>query len=228
MASERDVAQSRLPRGTLTEDLILRTTLQLLDAEGVEAFSMPRLGRELGASSTAVYRHFPSRDHIVLGVADLLIGETLEGFEPADTWVDTLRDLALRIWDVYERHPAAGSITFMRTTRRPNEMRAVDAIMGAVLDAGWTGSAALVRYRGFASFVLGIAGAGAVFRTLPEEDREGDQAAWPQIYGHLDRARYPHVAAMAPHLDEEITAREVYEHQVDLYLVALAAQAPQA
>lgn len=218
--------QERLARGTLRPDTIVASALRLLDAEGVSALSMPRLGREMGASSTAVYRHFSSRDEVVLGVADVLIGEALEGFEPAHAWVETLRDLGRRIWATCECHPAAMSLTYMRTTRRPNEMRAVEAIMAAVLAGGWREREAVMTYRGYASFVLGIAGAGATFMSLPEEDRDGDQAAWPRVYGHLDGGHFPHLAAMAPHLGAEISPREVFEHQLDLYLRALSASSP--
>ena len=225
-STPRPGAAGRLPRGTLTEEMILTAALRLLDEQGLDAFSLPRLGQELGASSTAVYRHFASRDEIVLGVADLLIGESLDGFEPDESWQQTLHDLALRIWDTYQRHPAAASISFMRTTRRPHEMRAVDAILGAVLAAGWTGTEALVQYRGFASFVLSVAGAGAHFESLPEGERAGDLAAWPQVYGRLDTASHRHILALAPHFGAEIAHREIYERQVDLYLGAMAAQAP--
>jgi AcrR family transcriptional regulator len=216
----------RLPRGTLTEEMILEATLRLLDTEGIEAFSMPRLGRELGASSTAVYRHFPSRDHIVLGVADLLIGEALDGFEPAGDWVATLRDLALRLWDAYVRHPAAGALTHMRTTRRPHEMRAVDAIVRAVRQAGWEGVDAMVQYRGFSAFVLSTAGTGATFSALPDEERAGDESAWRHDYRVVDPDRYPDIAAIAPYFGAAVTERDVYELQVDLYLEAMRARAP--
>ncbi len=218
----------RLARGTLTPDVITTTALDLLDAEGVGALSMPRLGRKLGASSTAVYRHFPNRDEVVLGVADALIGEALDGFEPVADWVDTLRDLGWRIWETCERHPAAMSLTYMRTTRRPNEMRAVEAIMAAVLAGGWHGRQAVLAYRGYASFVLSIAGAGATFMSLPEMDRAGDQSAWPRVYGHLDARDYPHLAEMAPHMGVEISPREIFELQLELYLRAVSAGAPGA
>ena len=222
------MTSGRLARGTLSAQAIVRATVRLLDAEGVAAFSMPRLGRELGASSTAMYRHFPSRDELLLEVADWLIGESLEGFTPSESWVETLRDLAMRVWGTCERHPAAFSLTYLRTTRRPHEMRAVDAIIGAVLEAGWRERDAILAYRGFASFVLGIAGAGATFLSLPEEQRAGDERAWLQVYGSFEGRRLPNLAVVAPYLAVDISPREVFEHQVAGYLAAMAARAPGA
>ena len=184
--------QERLARGTLRPDMIARPALCASSTPRGSRRSRcldwaarwgPRRRRSIDTS--------PVRDEVVLGVADVLIGEALEGFEPAHAWVETLRDLGRRIWATCERHPAAMSLTYMRTTRRPNEMRAVEAIMAAVLAGGWQEREAVMTYRGYASFVLGIAGAGATFMSLPEEDRDGDQAAWPRVYGHLDARALP-------------------------------------
>ena len=62
-----------LRRGTLTPDRIVTESLRLLDTGGVAGFSMPKLGRALGADPTAVYRHFASKDDLVLAIADRLI-----------------------------------------------------------------------------------------------------------------------------------------------------------
>jgi AcrR family transcriptional regulator len=55
---------------------ILTTALQLLDERGTASFSMRELGRRLGYSATALYRYFPSRDHLLLALT-LHIGEQL-------------------------------------------------------------------------------------------------------------------------------------------------------
>src|SRR5215469_13835200 len=62
----------RRPRGSLTPDMIITESLRLLDTEGSDGFSLPKLGRALGADPTAVYRHFASKDDLVLAIADRL------------------------------------------------------------------------------------------------------------------------------------------------------------
>ena len=59
-----------LRRGSLTPELIVKESLKLLDDKGLDGFSMPKLGRALGADPTAVYRHFASKDDLVLAIAD--------------------------------------------------------------------------------------------------------------------------------------------------------------
>lgn len=50
---------------TDTTRRILAAAHALLDAEGVEAVTMRRLGAEVGLSAMAVYRHFPNRDALL-------------------------------------------------------------------------------------------------------------------------------------------------------------------
>src|SRR5215813_1881143 len=98
--SERGLSRRRrrgLRRGSLTPELIVKESLQLLDDKGLDGFSMPKLGRALGADPTAVYRHFPSKDDLVLAIADAHIEEANSGFSPQDCWVDTLAESARRL-----------------------------------------------------------------------------------------------------------------------------------
>src|SRR2546421_3525256 len=95
-----------LRRGFLTAELIVEESLRLLDADGVAGFSMPKLGRALGADPTAVYRHFASKDDLVLAIADRLISEATDGLTPSECWVETLIDAARRLRRTYRAHPA--------------------------------------------------------------------------------------------------------------------------
>ena len=85
---------SGLPRGSLTRELLVRESLRLLDSGGVAGFSLPKLGRALGADPTAIYRHFASKDDLVLAIAEAMIEEGLRGIELAECWVETLRDIS--------------------------------------------------------------------------------------------------------------------------------------
>src|SRR5437870_655038 len=81
-----------LRRGSLSQEMIVKESLRLLDEEGTDGFSLPKLGRALGADPTAVYRHFASKDDLVLAIADHLIEEALTGVSSQPCWVDTVAD----------------------------------------------------------------------------------------------------------------------------------------
>jgi AcrR family transcriptional regulator len=214
-----------LRRGSLTKDLIVNESLQLLDAGGVDGFSLPKLGRALGADQTAVYRHFASKDDLVLAIADRLIDESMTGFEPQECWMDTLAELSRRLRLTYLAHPAAASMSACRTTQGPAEVRAVNIIVEAVLEAGFEGPRAALMYRAIADFSLFWAGSEAAFLALGAREQQRDRAAWTQVYLSVRREEYPgiwQVRTELPGVDDD----EIFEAILAIVLTGFRQQAP--
>ena len=215
----------KLRRGGLTRELIVRESLRLLDTQGLTGFSMPKLGRALGADQTAVYRHFASKDDLVLAIADLLMEEAMAGLVPSECWVDTLADSTRRLRRTYLAHPAAASLSSYRTTQGPAEMNAVDIIIGAVLAAGFTGIEAATVYRALGDFSLAWAGCDAAFLALDEQLQKNDQSAWTRAYLGVDRAEYPNIWQIRTEL-ADVHADEIFETALSFVLAGLLARAP--
>ena len=209
----------------LTPELIVDESLRLLDTAGVAGFSLPKLGRVLGADPTAVYRYFQSKDDLVLAIADRLIEEAIEGFEPPECWVDTIAVLARRIRSVYCAHPAAASLSSFRTTQRPAEMRAVEWLTGAVRAGGFEGDEAALTYRTIADFSLFVAGGEATFQSLESVHREADVGAWTRAYRSVDRDEYPNIFALRDALPG-VTEDAIYERTLGFFLCGLRMAAP--
>ena len=182
-----------LRRGSLSKEIIVSESLRLLDSGGVDGFSLPKLGRALGADQTAVYRHFGSKDDLVLAIADKLIEMAMTGFEPRACWVDTLTEMSRRLRMTYLEHPAAASMSSCRTTQGPAEIRTVDIIIGAILDAGFEGAAAARMYRAVGDFALNWAGGEAMFLALDGRLQRNDSAAWSQAYLSVNREQHPNI-----------------------------------
>jgi AcrR family transcriptional regulator len=216
---------SGLPRGSLTRELLVRESLRLLDEHGVAGFSLPKLGRALGADPTAIYRHFASKDDLILAIADALIEEGFAGLEPSDCWLETLRRLAHSCRRTALAHPAAASISSYRTTMGPGEMRAVDMIIGALHQAGFTGKEAAVTYRAFGDFCLFWSGGEGSFLSLDEKAQQNDRAAWTRAYLVADRAVYPDIWRVREELPA-VKDDEIFETILSVVLDGLKARAP--
>jgi AcrR family transcriptional regulator len=214
-----------LPRGSLTPELIVNESLRLLDDEGVSGFSLPKLGRALGADQTAVYRHFASKDDLLLAIADRLNEESTERLSPHDCWVETLIDVARQLRRTYLAHPAAASLSACRTTRRPAEMRAIDLLVGAALDAGFTGAVAARMYRAVGDASLYWSGSEATFLSLDADVQRYDRAAWSQAYLGVERSEFPNtwkIRTALPEVDDD----EIFETSLSLLMDGLMSQAP--
>ena len=216
---------SSLPRGSLTRELLVRESLHLLDKDGVPGFSLPKLGRALGADPTAIYRHFASKDDLVLAIAEAMIEKGLDGLEPAECWMETLREIARRARRSCLAHPAAASLVTYRTTQGPAEMRAVDMIIGALHQAGYTGREAAVVYRAFGDFALFWSGGEGSFLALDEAAQRKDRDAWTRAYLVADRAVYPSIWRVREELPT-VTDDEIFETILSLVLDGIAARAP--
>lgn len=218
-------SRSGLRRGFLTAERIVEESLKLLDTGGVAGFSMPKLGRALGADPTAVYRHFASKDDLVLAIADRLIRESMDGLTPSECWVETLIDTTRRLRRTYRAHPAAASLSSFRTTQRPAEIRVVDVLLDAVFQAGFEGFEATVVYRSLGDFALSWCGGEASFLALPEPLQATDRAAWTQAYRAVDQAEYPHIWQVRDELSL-VTDDDIFESILAMVIAGLCQRAP--
>jgi AcrR family transcriptional regulator len=188
-------------RPSLTPELIIDAASRLAATSGAEALTVRRLGRELGADPTAVYRHFRDRDEIVLEVADRLIGQIIEELPAGLGWRDRLEWLGRAVVRTFVAHPAIAPTVALRTTRRPGEFRTVETILGALREAGLSDRQAVVQHRVFADTVLAYAGMCGGYAALDEPSRLGDEGAWTHEYRELPAATFPNIAAVAPYFD---------------------------
>jgi TetR/AcrR family transcriptional regulator, tetracycline repressor protein len=91
----------RSPRGTLSRERILDAALQLIDAHGIEAFSMRRLGAQLGVDPMAVYHHVGAKRAIVLALVERVVagfgvpGGAATWEQRVRAWASAYRELAL-------------------------------------------------------------------------------------------------------------------------------------
>jgi TetR/AcrR family tetracycline transcriptional repressor len=224
-AAGAEQARRGLRRGSLTPELIVAQSLRVLDEEGASGFSLPKLGRALGADPTAVYRHFASKDDLVLAIADHLIEEAMDGLVASDCWADTVIESTRRLRRTYLAHPAAATLSSCRTTQRPAEMRTVDVLIGAVLAAGFTGAQAGVIYRALGDFALSWAGGEAAFLALDDQQQKNDRAAWTRAYLAVDKAEYPSIWQIRADLPD-VRDDDIFETILSLVIAGLMQRAP--
>ncbi|MFD0273829.1 TetR/AcrR family transcriptional regulator [Kitasatospora sp. NPDC127111] len=67
----------------LSREAIVREAIAMLDADGVEALSMRKLGARLNAGATSLYRHVATKDELMELAVDEVFGEIV--LPPADS-----------------------------------------------------------------------------------------------------------------------------------------------
>ncbi|MDR7274467.1 TetR/AcrR family transcriptional regulator [Catenuloplanes atrovinosus] len=137
----RPPARTRGGAPTLTREQIVRTAIELLDAEGAEGLSMRRLGTRLGSGATSLYWHVTNKTELLELAVDEIMGE-LYVPEPGDVsfrigasvYATGLRAMLLR-------HPWAIPLLGTRPNLGPNALRVGDRIVALLVASGFEGLA---------------------------------------------------------------------------------------
>lgn len=195
--------RGRLPRGTLSQELIVEAAFRVADSTGMDKLTFQALGRELSAHPTAIYRHFRNKDELLLALIDALHEEALANTPPpTGDWAHDLMQIAIHTHDAFLRHPRVGALSAARATRRQNEFRTVERKLDCLRRAGLNDTDAVRYHRVFADVVLSYSAMDASLASLAPEVREADLRAWKTDYLTLPADRYPNIARLAPQFVE--------------------------
>ena len=187
------------PREALTREQIVDAAIRLVDADGLAALSMRRLGTELGAGATSLYWHIKNKRQLEDLMLDALIGEVADDIGPAEGWRESLAEVARALRRVLVRHRHIAPLLGERPTVGPHALGAADRVMGILRDAGFDdrttslASGALINYAsGFALFESRSPGGAS---DAPEAKAQAD--AVMAYFRALPPDRYPHLLAVA-------------------------------
>ena len=126
---------SRGPRLRLTRRRVLEAAVNLADREGIEALSMRRLGQELGIEAMSLYTHVRSKDDLLAGMVDVVIGQIPNRRSSGD-WTETLRRTILSARRVMLRHTWAPAIIETLDDPGPAGLRHFDTVIGILREGG--------------------------------------------------------------------------------------------
>jgi TetR/AcrR family tetracycline transcriptional repressor len=100
-------------------DSAIAAALRIIDAEGLDAFSLPRLARELNVRAPSLYHHFQDRAEILRGVARSIVLETRWPAERSvPNWVEWFVRLSLDFREIVLRHRNAAPVLLQFMPRR--------------------------------------------------------------------------------------------------------------
>ncbi|MEU6862281.1 TetR/AcrR family transcriptional regulator C-terminal domain-containing protein [Streptomyces sp. NPDC046876] len=146
----------------LSRAAIVREAVAMLDAEGVEALSMRKLGARLGAGATSLYRHVATKDELMELAVDEVFGEMPAPEAEGPDWRAAAARAAESFRATVLRHPWLASVlgqaglaylgpnlmsyserlaTLVTRAGFPEPSRAIDALMAYVVGMSTTEAA---------------------------------------------------------------------------------------
>ena len=142
-------------RAALSPQRILDAALELVDAEGLEALSMRRLGALLGVEAMSLYHHFPSKSALLDGLVTTLLRQVPLP-DPGDApWEQALLRGFTDFRRVMLAHPGAFPLVSSRPASDPESLTPIARAFGVLAGAGFSPSQVKSAWGALLSYVLG-------------------------------------------------------------------------
>lgn len=126
----------------LNQERIVKTALELIDRDGLEATTMRRLAEELGVQAPSLYNHMRSKETLLDAVAECV-------FEEVDTsafqhlgWREALEAWAWSYYEALSAHPNLVPHLVVAFGRLDAALARADQVYAGLRKAGWSASRA--------------------------------------------------------------------------------------
>lgn len=191
-------SSGRVPRNTLSRDRIVEAALALVDGDGLDGLTMPRLADRLGVGTMSLYRHVESKEDLLDAIAaHVLTSVSVPPGAPGDWekrvvgYLRILRQQALR-------HPALARILADRGLTVAPVLEQLEAVHGILRAAGFSD---LDAVRVFYSLLIYVFG--SLVWELPRVHLQSPSAyaaAWHEALDAVEPAGYPNLLALRDQL----------------------------
>lgn len=233
-------------RAPLNRNRVLDAGIAMADAEGIDALSMRRLGKELGVEGMALYNHVKNKGDLLDGMLDRVAAEielpgrglagtgssvaglpeagSPETGPPAATpsgsrtdWRDRARRRAISAHATLLRHPWSAASWTSGTNLGPARMRYLDSALRDLREAGFAPGLLDLAFHTIENHIVGHAMQELGF-SLDHDDME---AMGGELLRSFPADRYPDLAAHIRYHVVAETGDDSFAFGLDLILDGL-------
>ena len=189
----------------LTRQRVLEAALRLLDQEGLEGFSMRKLGALLGVEAMSLYNHVESKRALFDGVIELLIVQAPYPEQPDATPREELCAFANAFRDVLRAHPRVLPLIATSPLRASASLAMLDHLLETLHQAQITGVQSIYALQCLVGFIVGHTLLGTVTQAVAglESGPNG-----PMVWQHFPADHYPRLHTLLPEIAQWNTDQE--------------------
>jgi TetR/AcrR family transcriptional regulator, tetracycline repressor protein len=212
----------RQPWGSLTRETIIDAALEVVDRDGLEALSMPRLARHLGTGVMTLYGHVANKADLIDALAERVLAElqTVEG-EPGE-WSRVLSRHMHHLRQVVLRHPALGAVLSTRSLPTLSVFRELEACLQLLRSAGFDRQTAVQIYYALLTYTLGF-----LAWEIPRVRRQSAavyRQQWRSALADLAETEYPALSDLSEQLRDSASDNQ-FEAGLNALLLGFGPQA---
>lgn len=203
----------------LSKERVLQQALAIADQEGLEALTMRRLGRDLGAGAMSLYHYVRDKEELLDGMVDIVFAEIYLP-ESGSDWRKEMGARAISARSILARHRWATPLMESRTSPGPANLRHREAVIACLRKAGFS-----IRMTAHANWLLDsyIYGYALQEANVPfVNDEDFAEKAQDTFLPQLPPEKYPYLSEVARELlqDGYDTADE-FSYGLEMILDAL-------
>ena len=176
-------------RAPLSRERVLRAAVALADDAGIESLSMRKLAEELGVVPMALYKHVASKEELLDGMIDVVVGEIDPPALETD-WKSAVRQRILSARRALLRHPWASRVIESKKNPTLVVLEYMDSMIGIFRAGGFSVNLTHHVMHVIGSRILGFT------QELFNDSRTVDPEVQTVMLRELG-GRYPNVMAIA-------------------------------
>jgi AcrR family transcriptional regulator len=207
----------------LSADRIIEAALRISDAEGdIDRLTVRRLAADLGVGTMSLYGYFRSKDEILDGMADHVLGRMQLPPGPDAGPAEALRTVGHAFLALMREHPSVMRLFATRVTSGRAALRgAMEAVLARLVDAGIPGPQAARCYGFLLTYAIGFASYqkprpwGRSDRATSAEERRQRT----HFYAALPIDEFPHVVELAGDISD-LPSDEQFDAGLEAYIDA--------
>lgn len=199
----------------LDRERILEISREICDAEGLRALTLRRLGDELDADATAMYRYFRNKGELISALIDQIFFEVPEP-NPDGSWRENLRALMYSWWQIYRRHEGLAQAMAGQADDEPRLFHLTEWTVQELVRAGVPDDEIGVFHQSIYNHTVGHGLVAAFSPWLTSEELRNEQQ---RIYASLNPANFPSAALASKTIYPDL--EKVFLFSTDLLLDAI-------
>jgi AcrR family transcriptional regulator len=219
MTTTKAPGQPAGERERLTRDRIVEAALRVMDSEGLDALSMRRVAREVGAEAMSLYHHVRDKDDLLRGVCDRVMA-SFEFPRNEGDWASRCR-AAARAWRrLLQAHPDL--MRLFAETHGPDptsaeSLRPTEFALALIREAGLSDRDTVQAFHAFGGYIQGFAMMeGGSIKGADHDDRSAAEA----LEAGISPEEFPVLSAVGRYF-AECDADEQFEFGLDLMIRGL-------
>lgn len=187
-SDERDVELSR--------ELVVEAAIRLIDADGLEKFSLRNLAKALGVFPTAIYWYVPSRELILAAAVREMLQGVVPQFDGVD-WKKYVETLLRNFRNAIHEHPNLAPLVVTQIGNTDVDLMLVENNLRAMSAAGFSGTSVIQGHNVIMAAVTGFSV--QELAPMPAKARAWQTEIKTRI-ASISPEEYPTIHALMPEL----------------------------